>query len=142
MKEEKRVVSCVFCEDVGAAGEVVFEDASVWVIVHPDWSPAGHLMVVAKTHVENVSDLAEEQWLQIASVWHRAEKAVLQATGAQRAMILKLGIVTAHLHVHIYPVAATALRDEVFAAFDGKRGVARDENLVRNLRALLTPAPH
>ena len=134
MRDER----CVFCRDVRESGDVVYEDASAWVIVHPDWSPQGHVMVVAKQHVENVSDLSEGEWMRIASVWHRAEKAVLQATGAQRAMILKLGIVTAHLHVHIYPVAATASRDDVFAAFDGKRSDARDEALVTNLRALLT----
>ena len=132
-------VSCVFCEEVGAAGEVVFEDATAWVIVHPDWSPKGHLMVVAKAHVENASDLREEEWLRVAAVWHRAEKALLQATQMDRAMILKLGIVTAHFHVHIYPVAATASRDDVFAAFDGKARETRDEGFVTNVRALLTP---
>jgi diadenosine tetraphosphate (Ap4A) HIT family hydrolase len=137
MRDER----CVFCVDVNASGEIVFENDAAWVIVHPDWSPRGHLMVVAKTHVENASALAEEEWLRIAAVWHRAEKAVLQATGAERAMILKLGIVTAHLHVHIYPVAATASREEVFAAFDGKLRASQDEALVTNLRARLTPAP-
>ena len=134
-------MSCVFCERVRESGEVIYEDADAWVIVHPDWSPKGHLMVVAKTHVENASELAEEEWERVARVWHRAEKAVLHATQNERAMILKLGIVTAHLHVHIYPVAATASRDEVFAAFEGKKQEPHDEALVTNLRALLTPAP-
>jgi len=141
MKDEGCVVNCVFCADVHQAGEIVFEDASAWVLVHPDWSPRGHVMIVAKRHVENASELAEQEWLRVASVWHRAEKAILEVTQAQRAMILKLGIVTAHLHVHVYPVAATASRDEVFAAFDGKKSESRDASFVTNLRALLTPAP-
>ena len=53
-------------------------------------------------------------------VYARAERAVLAAAGVERAMMLKLGIQVPHLHVHIYPVAATASRTEVFDTFDGK----------------------
>lgn len=130
---------CTFCTDPLAAGELVFEDERVWVLLHPDWSPRGHAMVVAKRHVENASDLDEEEWLHLARVWHRAERVLLQATGAARAVILKLGIMTPHLHVHIYPVSAEATRDEVFAAIDGKISEPRDETFVSDMRKALTP---
>jgi diadenosine tetraphosphate (Ap4A) HIT family hydrolase len=132
-------VVCTFCTDPLAAGELVFEDERVWVLLHPDWSPRGHAMVVAKRHVENASDLDEEEWLHLARVWHRAERVLLQATGAARAVILKLGIMTPHLHVHIYPVSAEATRDEVFAAIDGKISEPRDETFVSDMRKALTP---
>jgi diadenosine tetraphosphate (Ap4A) HIT family hydrolase len=94
-------------------------------------------MVVAKAHVENASALSDEAWLHLARVWHRAERVLLEETGAERAMILKLGIQTPHLHVHIYPVSAGATRDEVFAAFDGKRSAARDDRFPALLRQRL-----
>jgi len=53
-------------------------------------------------------------------------------------VILKLGIVTPHLHLHIYPVPATDSREDVFAAFDGKRGTPRDARFVEDLRVRLT----
>ncbi|MFP5245077.1 MAG: HIT family protein, partial [Thermoanaerobaculia bacterium] len=125
--------SCVFCTDPARAGDIIYEDAHAWVILHPDWSPRGHAMVVAKRHVENPSSLDEDEWLHFARVWHRAERVILEATGAERAMVLKLGIVTAHLHVHLYPASVNDSRDDVFALFDGKRAEKRDEAFVRDL---------
>ena len=130
-------MACTFCADPLSAGELVFEDDRVWVLLHPDWSPRGHAMVVAKRHVENASALEEEEWLHLARVWHRTERVLLEATGAERAVILKLGIMTPHLHVHIYPVSAQATRDEVFAAIDGKKSEARDEGFVAAVRAAI-----
>jgi diadenosine tetraphosphate (Ap4A) HIT family hydrolase len=131
-------MSCVFCDAPLTAGEAVYEDERVLVLLHPDWSPRGHAMVVAKRHVENASDLDEDEGLHLTRVWQRAERELLALTGAERAVILKLGIVTPHLHLHIYPVAATDSREEVFAAFDGKRGTPREAAFVADLRARLT----
>lgn len=133
---------CTFCVDPHAAGEIVFEDERTWVMLHPDWSPRGHAMVVAKRHVENASALDEEEWLHVARVWHRAERVLLEATGADRAIVLKLGVMTPHLHLHLYPMSAEATREDVFAAIDGKRGQVREEGLVGTVRGGLTLAPH
>jgi len=126
-------MNCVFCTDPSRPGDVVFEDEHTWVVLHEDWSPRGHAMVVAKRHVDNASDLDESEWLHLSRVWHRAERAILEITGMQRAMILKLGIQTPHLHVHIYPVSASASREDVFAAFDGKTRDERDQEFVDHL---------
>lgn len=131
-------IMCVFCDDLPAAGELLFEDAHSWVLLHPDWSPRGHVMVVAKRHAQNVSDLYSEEWLHLAAVWQRAERAVLELTGADRAIMLKLGIQTPHLHLHLYPAARDASREDVFAAIDGKRSEARDDHFVTSLCERLT----
>lgn len=128
---------CIFCTDAQSAGEIVFEDDRSLVLLHPDWSPRGHAMVVSKSHVENASDVDEENWLHLARVWHRAERAILDATGADRAMILKLGIMTPHLHVHIYPMSAAATREDVFAAFDGNKREPCDKTFVTAIQAAL-----
>ena len=77
-------------------------------------------MIVAKQHVENVSDLEEGAWLHLAKVWHRTERELREKTGADRVMVMKLGIQTPHLHVHLYPFPKDATRDEVFAVIDGR----------------------
>jgi diadenosine tetraphosphate (Ap4A) HIT family hydrolase len=128
---------CVFCSDLSSAGELIFEDENAWVLLHPDWSPRGHAMVVAKRHAENASDLDEDEWLRVASVFRRTEKALLEATNAQRAIVMKLGIQTPHLHLHLYPMSAAATRAEVFEAIDGKRGETRDGELVQRLTRAL-----
>ena len=106
-------MSCVFCTDVTRAGEVLSEDERSWVMRHPQ----GQWMVVAKRHAENVSDLDEDEWLHLARVWHRAEKSLREQTRAERVMVMKLGIQTPHLHVHLFPFSAEATREEVLAAF-------------------------
>lgn len=109
-------MSCIFCTNPSAAGALLSEDEHAWTILHP----AGQVMVVAKRHVENVSDLDEEEWLHVARTWHRAERQLRASTGAARVIVMKLGIQTPHLHVHLYPFDAQATREEVFAVIDGK----------------------
>jgi diadenosine tetraphosphate (Ap4A) HIT family hydrolase len=130
-------MTCVFCDDVHRAGEVIAEDARLWVVLHEDWAVRGHAMIVWKRHVENAADLALDDWLHFAAVHHRVERALLEATGTERAIILKLGIATPHLHVHIYPVAAALDRAAVMAIIDAKLRVPWDEAFVADLRARL-----
>ena len=93
-------------------------------------------MVVARQHVENLSELDDPQ--AFMAVYLRAERALLEATGCERAIVMKLGIMTPHLHLHIYPVPATATRAEVMAAIDGRTRVEKDEELIERMRAALT----
>jgi diadenosine tetraphosphate (Ap4A) HIT family hydrolase len=134
--------ACVFCTDLRAAGELIHEDEWSWVLLHPDWSPRGHAMVVAKRHAENASDLDEDEWLQVAHTFHSAERVILQTTGKERAIVMKLGIQTPHLHLHIYPMSATATREDVFAAIDGKHSEPRDDAFAAECRSRLTADTH
>jgi len=131
-------MTCLFCQDVHRAGDVIAEDARLWVVLHEDWAVRGHAMIVWKRHVENAADLALDDWLHFAATHHRVERALLDATGADRAVIMKLGIATPHLHVHVYPVAATLDRAAVMRIIDAKTGQPRDEALVTDLRARLS----
>lgn len=135
-------MACVFCTGVAAAGELLFEDEWSWVLLHPDRSPRGHAMVVAKRHAENASNLDEDEWGRLARTFRRAERVLLEVTGKERAIVMKLGIQTPHLHLHIYPMSATATREEVFAAIDGKRHEPHDENFAAECRSRLTADTH
>ena len=112
-------MSCVLCEAPESVGTIVFDDERVLVLLHDDWAVAGHALVIARQHVQNASDLDPIDAVRFWETYARAERAVLAAALAERAMMLKLGIQVPHLHVHIYPVTAIASRAEVFAAFDG-----------------------
>jgi diadenosine tetraphosphate (Ap4A) HIT family hydrolase len=130
-------MSCVFCNEPRPAAEVLFEDDRVLVILHEDWAVRGHAMVVWKAHVENVADLTSGESAHFAAVHHRAERALLAATGADRAILLKLGIVTPHLHLHIYPVNASLERAAVMEIIDGRVRDAFDQTLIDELRERL-----
>jgi diadenosine tetraphosphate (Ap4A) HIT family hydrolase len=135
-------MKCIFCTDPSQSGEVVHESAHAWVVLHEDWAVPGHAMIVSRRHIENASDLTDHEWEHFSRVWRKAERALLAATEADRAVVMKLGIATPHLHVHIYPVSKNLTRDEVFAAIDAKTRSKRDEQLVRKVRELLTPPAH
>src|SRR5437588_12131256 len=104
------MADCVFC---GTIHDALYDDGSVMVVSREDHAVRGHAMVVSKRHVENASDLTLDEWLHFARVHHAAERALLEVTGAKRAVLLKLGIQTPHLHVHIYPLPASLTRAEV-----------------------------
>ena len=127
-------MECILCADITRTGEVVFENDAASVVLHEDWAVRGHAMIVARQHVENFSDLDDAPFVE---VWKRTERVLLEITGCERAVILKLGIATPHLHVHVYPVRASATREEVFAAIDGKVRVERDEGFVARVREAL-----
>jgi len=135
-------MTCLFCNEPRAAGEVLFDDARVLVILHDDWAVRGHAMVVWKEHVENVADLSLDDYLHFAAVHHRAERALLAVTRADRAILLKLGIATPHLHLHIYPVSAALDRGQVMEIIDGRVRDAIDDRdrqaFVNELRERLT----
>lgn len=73
-------------------------------------------MIVARRHVENVSDLEEEEWLHVARVWHRAEREL----NAERVIVLKLGVQTPHLHIHLHPFSRDTTRQEIFLTLAGR----------------------
>jgi diadenosine tetraphosphate (Ap4A) HIT family hydrolase len=130
-------MTCLFCNDPRAAGEVLFEDARVLVILHDDWAVRGHAMVVWKEHVENVAGLAIDDYLHFAAIHHRAERALLAVTRADRAILLKLGIATPHLHLHIYPVSAGLDRAAVMEIIDARVREPFDQVLIDELRERL-----
>ncbi|PYQ28417.1 MAG: hypothetical protein DMF56_16550 [Acidobacteria bacterium] len=123
-------MSCELCDALQRTGDLVFEDDHTAVVLHNDWSIRGHAMIVAKRHVENSSDLAEDEWLHFTRVWHRAERVLIELTNADRVIALKLGLKTPHLHVHLYPVSKTATREDVFSIINVQTQVPRDEGLV------------
>lgn len=131
------VMSCELCDEPQQTGDVVFEDDHTFVILHNDWAVRGHAMIVAKRHVENPSDLAEDEWLHFARVWHRAERVLIELTDADRVIALKLGLKTPHLHVHLYPVGAGATREDVFSIINNQTQVPRDEGLVLDTKRRL-----
>lgn len=130
-------MSCELCDAIAATGDVVFEDERTAVVLHDDWAVRGHAMIVAKQHVENPSQLGDEEWLHFARVWQRTERVLLRLTNADRVVALKLGLKTPHLHVHLYPVEAATTRDEVFDAINMKVRVPRDDAFVLDTRRLL-----
>jgi diadenosine tetraphosphate (Ap4A) HIT family hydrolase len=125
---------CDFCKDLNTL-ELVYEDDSTAVALHEDWAVRGHAMVIAKRHVENLSELPNAD--HFMRIYRNTERALLRLTGAERAVIVKLGIVTPHLHLHIYPVSASLDRAAVMDIIEGRVRAPRDDRFVSELRHVL-----
>ena len=95
-------------------------------------------MIVARRHVENFADLLPKERERFSAVHAAAERALIEKTGADRAILLKLGIAVPHLHLHIYPVAATLDRQAVMQIIDGKVSEERGSDFATEVRRLLT----
>jgi diadenosine tetraphosphate (Ap4A) HIT family hydrolase len=129
--------SCLFCGHLNSL-ELVYDDDRAAVALHEDWAVRGHAMVIWKRHVENISELSEEDVAHFWRVYQMTERALLETTNADRAIMLKLGIATPHLHVHIYPVRESLSRAAVMDIIEGRVSDERDEEFVRALSAALT----
>ena len=132
---------CDFCDhrdDLSRIGALIYQDERCAVLIHEDWSTPGHAMLVWRKHVQNVSDLSAGEATHFAEVHRRTEKALLRITGSDRAVLLKLGIQTPHLHLHIYPVDSSLDRAGVMAIIDGRVRSPGNEQLIHDLRKALT----
>jgi diadenosine tetraphosphate (Ap4A) HIT family hydrolase len=98
----------------------LYQNNDVMVLLHEDRAVRGHAMVVWKRHVENISDLTTAEAAELTRVYYGAERALLGAAGADRAVMLKLGIQTPHLHLHIYPVSSALTRKQVMEIIDAR----------------------
>lgn len=114
-------MQCSLC-DVFISGrseaEPLFQNELAAVTISDDWAVAGHLVIVASRHVENSADLSPAEFYGFFDVFRAAERALLEATEAERVVVMKLGLAVPHLHHHLYPFSKTATREEVFAAIN------------------------
>lgn len=100
-------------------------------------------MLVWRGHVENISDLSEDEALHFIRSYCRLELALLQSLKCDRAVILKLGLLVPHLHVHIYPISRSESRADVMEMIEAHRrydpAPGQEEALLRQLRLALQP---
>jgi diadenosine tetraphosphate (Ap4A) HIT family hydrolase len=129
--------SCLFCGHLNSL-ELVYDDDRAAVALHEDWAVRGHAIVIWKRHVENISELSEEDVAHFWRVYQMTERALLETTHADRAIMLKLGIAVPHLHVHIYPVRASLDRAAVNDIIEGRVREPRDEEFGRALERQLS----
>jgi histidine triad (HIT) family protein len=128
-------MSCVFCDTPPA--DPLYADDRCFVVLHEDRAVRGHAMVVWRAHVENLSGLPGGDAAHFIDIHRRVERALLDVTGAERAVLLKLGIQTPHLHLHIYPVSASLDRAAVQEIIDAKRRDEVESGFAERVRALM-----
>ncbi len=128
------MTGCVLCRPAHEHPNLVFASDAALVLLHEDWAVRGHLVVAARAHVENLSDLSDAEAAAFMAAYRNAERVVLEVTGAARAIIMKLGVQVPHVHLHLYPVSRNATRSGIMDAIEGRLGVEKDDSLLAELR--------
>lgn len=136
------MTDCVFCKIAQHkidAQDIFYEDKQVLIMLDQDWAVKGHSLVIWKEHHLNASDLSAEEFLKFSTVFHAAEKALLESTGKKRALTLKTGGLVSHFHFHIYPVDVDTNWQTIKDIFEKKTkyspAAGEKETLLQELRS-------
>ncbi len=92
------------------AGEIpcykIYEDDKTlaFLDIHPE--TAGHTLVVPKTEVDRVYDLADEDYLALMNTVKKVSKRMEEVLG-QRTLWKVIGTDVPHAHVHLLPLDET-----------------------------------
>lgn len=103
-------MTCVFCEIIAGkiAVEKVYEDSTSLAFVPKDPVVTGHILVIPKTHVENLFDISQQELAKLGDVTKEMAITLKDAYGAQGVNLLHASGRTAqqsvlHFHYHLIP---------------------------------------
>ncbi len=99
---------CVFCEIVSKRQKADFVYEDDVAVAFLDKSPLvlGHVLVVPKTHYENLFVLPDDMTREYFVVVQRLAVAVMKGCGSQGTLLLNNNVVSQsvpHLHCHVIP---------------------------------------
>ncbi|BCD62465.1 ATP adenylyltransferase [Nitratiruptor sp. YY08-26] len=110
----KKIEGCVFCyivehpEEDEELGVLYRAENSFAVMNKYPYSP-GHFMIIPNRHIDNLEDLEEDVWLEIAKLAKRGVKLLKDVLGAEGVnMGMNLGAaagagIAEHIHLHLVP---------------------------------------
>jgi histidine triad (HIT) family protein len=111
-----------------AKPDPVWETESAVVLLDRFGARRGHLLVISKSHVEDLTDLVVDDYLAFQRLAHQASRALLLTLEPQRIFVASLGAPRAvptsfpHFHLHVIPLFETDERcrpARVFSWTDG-----------------------
>ncbi len=89
------------------AGEIpshrIYEDESTYAFLDINPRQEGHTLVVPKAEVDDLFDLAPDDYDAVWSTVRLVAAALREATGCARVVVIVLGYEVPHAHVHLIP---------------------------------------
>ena len=123
MTESAANLACPYCQ-LSAAGHA--EAVGGWIEVgdhylvqhgEPESSGAGAVKIVARRHFVDFADMTEFEATAFGSLVSRLDRAIRQATAAERVHLVSTRDRVAHFHAWLYPrPASSPLRGTAFLA--------------------------
>jgi histidine triad (HIT) family protein len=103
-------MDCLFCQIIAKKIPATFIYDNEKVVAFLDIKPVnpGHTLVVPKTHFENIFDVSEETFCDIAAAAKRLAPTIREATSADGINLMvnngrAAGQLVPHIHLHIVP---------------------------------------
>ena len=90
-------------------GRFVYEDDEVVAFLTIEPMTQGHTLVVPRAEIDQWQNIEPAVFGRIMSVAQLVGKAVSRAFDADRAGVIIAGLEVPHLHVHVFPTAASAI---------------------------------
>jgi diadenosine tetraphosphate (Ap4A) HIT family hydrolase len=144
---------CIMCllASGGGSPEPVWETQQAVVLLDRFGSRPGHLMVIAKDHIQDLTDLSVDAYLDFQRLAHDAACALEGALAPTRIFVASLGAPQAvpmsfpHFHLHVIPLFESDERARPARVFSWTDGVVlyeddAAERLVRKIRAHFQPS--
>ena len=111
---QEKIEGCVFCHIVAHPEKdeelgVLYRAQHSFVVMNKYPYTPGHFMVIPNRHIDNLENLEEETWLEIAKLTRRGVKLLKDVLGAEGVNIgMNLGAaagagIAEHIHMHLVP---------------------------------------
>jgi histidine triad (HIT) family protein len=99
-------MECLFCNIVNrkSPSYKVWEDENFFVFLDIMPINKGHILLVPKSHTEDVFDLSDNLFDKIFQVVRKLAGPLKQATSAKKIGLAIEGLGVSHVHIHIVPI--------------------------------------
>jgi histidine triad (HIT) family protein len=121
-------MGCIFCDIASGKMEAhrIFENEQITVFLDAFPVNAGHMLIVPKRHVKDLSELDDELGGLLFSVSKRMAEISKKALGAESANIVTAPATIEHFHMHVIPRYDYDLMG-LLADLDNKRELPEEE---------------
>lgn len=94
-------MSCIFCIEDG--GQILFKNNLYRIVLVDDLNYPGFIRVIVNNHIKELTDLTDDDNLQIYSTIIKLEKLIRKMINPIKINLASFGNMTPHVHWHIIP---------------------------------------
>ena len=95
---------CFICKNQINKEDIVFENNKFIAFLDSYPPTKGYTILAIKKHVEDITELSEEEYLEFQNILFKISKAIKKAFNPKRTCLMNSGGLLTHWHFHIIPM--------------------------------------